>query len=109
MFAAPCFAAIGAMGRELGNVKDTLFTAGFQTSLAYVLALIVNQVGNLIFSGTKLSEKVMLDYSAAEEALEAVDVEGNLIVYVSLGLVVIAVVAALIARIQQRQKYKKVV
>ncbi|AVM67121.1 hypothetical protein C3V37_04435 [Peptostreptococcaceae bacterium oral taxon 929] len=74
MFAAPCFAAIGAMKRELGNTKDTLFTAGFQTGLAYVLALIVNQVGNLIFCGTKLTEKVMLDYSAAEEASEAIDI-----------------------------------
>lgn len=74
MFAAPCFAAIGAMKRELGNVKDPLFTAGFQTGLAYVLALIVNQVGNLIFRGTKLTEKVMLDYSAAEEASEAIDI-----------------------------------
>ena len=108
MFAAPCFAAIGAMKRELGNVKDTLFTAGFQTGLAYVLALIVNQVGNLIFCGTKLTEKVMLDYSAAEEASEAIDVKGNLILYVLLALVVIAVVGAIIARFEQRQKYKKV-
>lgn len=108
MFAAPCFAAIGAMKRELGNTKDTLFTAGFQTGLAYVLALIVNQVGNLIFRGTKLTEKVMLDYGAAEEASEAIDVKGNLILYVLLALVVIAVVGAIIARLQQRQKYKKV-
>lgn len=109
MFAAPCFAAIGAMKRELGNAKDTLFTVGFQTGLAYVLALIVNQVGNLIFRGTKLTEKVMLDYSAAEEASEAVDVKGNLILYVLAGLVVVAIVGALYARFKQRQKYKKVV
>jgi len=109
MFAAPCFAAIGAMKRELGNAKDTLFTVGFQTGLAYVLALIVNQVGNLIFKGTKFTEKILLDYASAEEASEAVDVQGNLILYVLAGLVVVAVVGALYARIKQRQKYKKVV
>lgn len=50
----------------------------------------------------------MLDYGAAEEASEAIDVKGNLILYVLLALVVIAVVGAIIARLQQRQKYKKV-
>lgn len=50
----------------------------------------------------------MLDYGAAEEASEAIDVNGNLILYVLLALVVIAVVGAIIARLQQGQKYKKV-
>lgn len=108
MFAAPCFAAIGAMRRELGNRKDTWFTIIFQTGLAYVLALIVNVVGNIIFKGTELVKKVPLDYEAAEEASEAVDVQGNLVLYVLAGLVVVAVVGALLARIKQRQKYKKV-
>ncbi|WP_294795580.1 nucleoside recognition domain-containing protein, partial [uncultured Fenollaria sp.] len=108
MFAAPCFAAIGAMRRELGNKKDTWFTIIFQTGLAYVLAFIVNVLGNLIFKGTELVKKVPLDYEAAEEASEAVDVQGNLILYVLAGLVVVAVVGAIIARIEQRQKYKKV-
>ena len=62
----------------------------------------------MIFCGTKLTEKVMLDYGAAEEASEAIDVKGNLILYVLLALVVIAVVGAIIARFEQRQKYKKV-
>lgn len=62
----------------------------------------------MIFRGTKLTEKVMLDYSAAEEVSEAIDVKGNLILYVLLALVVIAVVGAIIARFEQRQKYKKV-
>ena len=108
MFAAPCFAAIGAMKRELGNTKDTLFTVGFQTTLAYVLSFIVNQVGSLIFAGTKYTEKIHLDHSILEEASESVDVKGNLILYVIAGLIVVAVIGALIARLRQKSKYKKV-
>lgn len=53
----------------------------------------------MIFRGTKLTEKVMLDYGAAEEASEAIDVKDNLILYVLLALAVVAVVGAIIARI----------
>lgn len=108
MFAAPCFGAIGAMKRELGNTKDTLFTVGFQTTLAYVLSFIVNQVGSLIFAGTKYTEKIHLDHSILEEASESVDVKGNLILYVIAGLIVVAVIGALITRLRQKSKYKKV-
>lgn len=45
----PCFAAVGAIRREMGSVKWTLRTVGFQMLVAYVVALIVNVVGNLIF------------------------------------------------------------
>ncbi len=102
------FAAIGAMKRELGNTKDTLFTVGFQTTLAYVLSFIVNQVGSLIFAGTKYTEKIHLDHSILEEASESVDVKGNLILYVIAGLIVVAVIGALITRLRQKSKYKKV-
>lgn len=107
MFAAPCFAAIGAMKRELGNAKDTLFTVGFQTALAYVLSFLVNQIGSLIFAGTKYTEKVALDYSVLEEASESVDVQGNLILYVLGALVVVGILGALYARFKQRRKYKR--
>lgn len=107
MFAAPCFAAIGAMKRELGNVKDTLFTVGFQTALAYVLAFLVNQIGSLIFAGTKFTEKIQLDYNVLEEASESVDVQGNLIIYVLGALVVVGILGALYARFKQRRKYTR--
>lgn len=45
----PCFAAVGAMKREYGSWKWTLRAVGFQMAVAYVVALIVNVVGNLIF------------------------------------------------------------
>lgn len=45
----PCFAAVGAIRREMGSIKWTLRTVAFQMLVAYVVALIVNVVGNLIF------------------------------------------------------------
>lgn len=45
----PCFAAVGAIRREMGSVKWTLRAVGFQMLVAYIVALIVNVVGNLIF------------------------------------------------------------
>ena len=45
----PCFAAVGAIRREMGSVKWTLRTVAFQMLVAYVVALLVNVVGNLIF------------------------------------------------------------
>lgn len=50
LICAPCFAAIGAIKREMGNRRWTFYAIGFQTLLAYVLALIIYRVG-LIFTG----------------------------------------------------------
>jgi ferrous iron transport protein B len=49
LLAAPCIAAIGAIRREMGSWKWTGITLLFQTGTAYVLALLINQVGRLIF------------------------------------------------------------
>ncbi|MBE6033093.1 MAG: ferrous iron transport protein B [Clostridiales bacterium] len=51
LLCAPCFAAIGAIRREMNNAKWTWFAIGYQTILAYVVALIVNQIGGVIFGG----------------------------------------------------------
>ncbi|MFT8349096.1 ferrous iron transport protein B [Clostridium saccharoperbutylacetonicum] len=48
LLCAPCFAAIGAIRREMGNWKWTFITLGFQTGTAYIVALVINQVGNYI-------------------------------------------------------------
>ncbi len=50
LICAPCFAAIGAIRREMGSAKWTLIAIGFQTGMAYLLGLIVYQVGS-IFTG----------------------------------------------------------
>ncbi len=49
LLAAPCFAAIGAIKREMGSWKWTFIALGYQTGLAYVVSLIIYQVGRLIF------------------------------------------------------------
>lgn len=45
----PCFAAVGAIRREMGSWKWTLRAVGFQMLAAYIVALIINLAGNLIF------------------------------------------------------------
>ena len=50
LLCAPCFAAIGAMKREMNNAKWTWFAVGYQCGFAYVIALIINQVGSM-FAG----------------------------------------------------------
>jgi ferrous iron transport protein B len=54
MICAPCFAAIGAIRREMGSWKWTFITLGFQTFTAYLLALIINQVGNFLLGSGSL-------------------------------------------------------
>lgn len=49
MICAPCLAAIGAIKKEMGSWKWMLFTITFQTVTAYLLALLIFQVGSAIF------------------------------------------------------------
>ncbi len=51
LLCAPCFAAIGAIKREMNNAKWTWFAIGYQCIFAYAIALIVNQIGAM-FTGT---------------------------------------------------------
>ena len=51
LFSAPCFGAIGARKRELGSTKKLLKALAFQTSLAWVLATFVYQIGSRIEKG----------------------------------------------------------
>ena len=50
LLCAPCFAAMGAIKREMNNAKWFWFAIGYQTALAYVVSLCVYQLGNL-FTG----------------------------------------------------------
>ncbi|MBQ8725635.1 MAG: ferrous iron transporter B [Clostridia bacterium] len=50
LLCAPCFAAMGAIKREMNNWKWTTFAIGYQTIFAYAIALIVYQFG-LLFTG----------------------------------------------------------
>ena len=51
LLCAPCFAAIGAIKREMNNAKWTWFAIGYQCGFAYVVALMINQFGNT-FTGS---------------------------------------------------------
>ena len=46
LLCAPCFAAIGAIKREMNNAKWTWFAIGYQCGFAYAIALMINQFGN---------------------------------------------------------------
>lgn len=48
LLCAPCFAAIGAIKREMNNPKWTLFAVGYMCIFAYAIALIVYQIGGII-------------------------------------------------------------
>ena len=48
LLASPCFAAIGAIKREMGSWRWTIFALLYQTGLAYVLAMLIYQVGSRI-------------------------------------------------------------
>lgn len=48
LLCAPCFAAVGAIRREMGNAKWTFIALGYQTGLAYAVSLIIYQVGMMI-------------------------------------------------------------
>ena len=50
LLCAPCFAAIGAIKREMNSAKWTWFAIGYQCAFAYVIALMIYQFGS-IFTG----------------------------------------------------------
>ena len=52
LLCAPCFAAMGAIKREMNNVKWFWFAIGYQCILAYIVSLCIYQIGTLITVGT---------------------------------------------------------
>lgn len=51
LLCAPCVAAMGAISREMNNLKWTLVAIGYQCGLAYVASFIIYQFGHVIFEG----------------------------------------------------------
>lgn len=51
LLCAPCFAAMGAIKREMNNRKWFWFEIGYQTGLAYVVSLCIYQIGNFVSTG----------------------------------------------------------
>lgn len=52
LLCAPCFAAIGAIRREMNDAKWTLFAVAYQTIFAYSISLMIFNIGNLIITGS---------------------------------------------------------
>ena len=48
LLCAPCFAAIGAMKREMNSAKRTWFAIGYQCGFAYAVSLMINQFGSAV-------------------------------------------------------------
>lgn len=55
LLCAPCFAAIGAIKREMANLKWTIGAIGFQTGLAYCVSLILYQFGQVLLYGKPIT------------------------------------------------------
>ena len=52
LLCAPCFAAMGAIKREMNNIKWFWFAIGYQCVLAYIVSMCIYQIGTLIVAGT---------------------------------------------------------
>lgn len=55
LFCIPCFAAVGAIRREMNSAKWTAIAIGYQMVFAYVVSFIVYQVGRVIFYGVAIN------------------------------------------------------
>ena len=53
LFCVPCFAAVGAIKREMNDAKWTIFALCYQTLFAYVVAFVCYQIGIVMFSGVE--------------------------------------------------------
>ena len=84
LLCAPCFAAIGAIKREMNNAKWTWFAVLYQCGFAYAIALMVTQFGNLFTGNANVIDLIcaalilaymiyMLFFKKYEEATERAD------------------------------------
>lgn len=60
LLCAPCFAAIGAIKREMANLRWTVGAIGFQTGLAYCVSLILYQFGQVLLYGKPITSWTLL-------------------------------------------------
>ena len=54
LLCAPCFAAMGAIRREMNSGKWTVFAIGYQTVFAYIASLCIYQIGSAITGNLNL-------------------------------------------------------
>ena len=107
MFAPPCFAAIGAMRRELGSFKKLGFMLAFQLGVAYVVAALVNLIGSTVFKGTSLTEPMPISVEAIEEAEEFGEYEilpGDIVAYIFLGIIIVFLILGIFNAVRSRMR-----
>lgn len=71
IFSAPCFAAIGAMKKELGSTKLVLKAIAFQTGVAYLISTLWYQLAKILLANTSWNQPIMLISDNLEKAAEA--------------------------------------
>ncbi len=108
LLSAPCAAAIGAMHREFGHWKWTLRAVLYQTGVAYVMAMLINLIGSAIFAGTAATVPKALDIGMMAEASEGAVVSGDVVLIVIAALVAVAVVAAIVHSVRNKNKYHSI-
>ena len=96
LLAAPCFAAIGAIRREMGGWKWTWITIGYQTGLAYVLAMLVNLIGRVIFPNSEAIQLGGEIEAAGEGAITSIPILENPMIYILGGLVLAIIVIGVV-------------
>jgi len=106
LFAAPCFAAIGAIKAEMGSWKWTLIAIGYQTGIAYVAAFLINVVGSFLFRGTDATVRKVLDISRMEEVSENAVVNGDIVLMIFGALIAISLVIIVINKLKSVKKYE---
>jgi ferrous iron transport protein B len=107
LFAAPCFAAIGAIKTEMGSWKWTFIAIGYQTGIAYVSAFLVNTFGSFLLKGTEATQRKVLDISIMEEVSENAVVNGDIVLIIFGVLITISLVVIIINKLKSVKKYEK--
>ncbi len=106
LLAAPCFAAIGAIKREMGGWKWTWIAILYQTGLAYVLAMLVNLFGRVIFPNSEAIQLGGEIEAAGEGAITSVAILENPMIYI-LGALILAIVVISIVSLFKKGGGKK--
>ncbi|XBG90276.1 ferrous iron transport protein B [Enterococcus cecorum] len=78
LLCAPCFAAIGAIHREMASVKWTWLAILYQCGFAYVISMMIYQFGHLFFEGGSLNVWTCLSLMAADLFCLFTDFQVNL-------------------------------
>ncbi|MBP1924930.1 ferrous iron transport protein B [Sedimentibacter acidaminivorans] len=107
LFAAPCFAAIGAIKTEMRSWKWTLIAIGYQTGVAYIVAFLINVIGSYMLKGTNATQKKVLDISIMEEVSENAVVNGDIVLIVFGVFIAISIITVVANKFKTIKKYAK--